>query len=214
MNTPSRTVQWLVWGGIALVAAVLVAAFVRERLGSPPAKPLPVIQPVPPFVLTNHLGTLTSLESLRGKVWLADIIFTRCPGQCVVMTREMAALQRLLPDRSDFVMVSLTADPAFDTPERLRRFAELHGGDLDRWFLLTGTKADLYTLALRGLLLSVEENPGALESPNLEDLFLHSSRFVLVDRQGRLRGYFNGDGTTPRPTIIEAVEQLLAEPVP
>ena len=60
---------------------------------------------------------------------------------------------------------------------------------------LTGTKADLYTLALRGLLLSVDENPAAAETPNLEDMFLHSSRFVLVDRQGRLRGYFNGDGT-------------------
>lgn len=211
MNSPSRIVQWLVWGGIALVIAVLVAALVRERLGAPAAKPLPVLQPVTSFSLTNHTGGLTTLESLRDKVWLADIIFTRCPGQCVVMTREMAALQKMLPQRDDLAIVSLTADPAFDTPERLKRFGETHGADLARWHFLTGTKADLYTLALRGLLLSVDENPAAAETPNLEDMFLHSSRFVLVDRHGRLRGYFNGDGTTPRDTIAAAVQQLLAE---
>jgi protein SCO1/2 len=212
VNSPSRIVQWLVWGGITLVIAVLVAALVRERLGAPQAKPLPVLQPVTSFSLTNHAGGLTTLDSLRGKVWLADIIFTRCPGQCVVMTREMVALQKLLPPRDDLAIVSLTADPAFDTPERLQRFGETHGADLKRWQFLTGTKADLYTLALRGLLLSVDENPSAAETPNLEDMFLHSSRFVLVDRHGRLRGHFNGDGTTPRDTIAAAVQQLLAEP--
>jgi protein SCO1 len=212
MNSPSRAVQWLVWGGIALVIAVLVGALMRERLAGPPTPPLPVIQPVTAFSLTNHAGSLTTLASLRGKVWLADIIFTRCPGQCVVMTREMTALQKMLPPRDDFTIVSLTADPAFDTPERLKRYGETHRADLKRWQFLTGTKADLYTLALRGLLLSVDENPAGAETPNLEDMFLHSSRFVLVDRQGRLRGYFNGDGTTPRDIIAAAVRQLLAEP--
>lgn len=217
-DSPSRPADpapglasWLVWGGIAAVIALIAVAYVRERAQQ--ARAFPVLREVTPFALTNQLGAVTTHESLRGKVWLAEIIFTRCAGPCYAMTRELAALQKELPVRPDLHFVSLTADPEFDTPQVLRQYQEKFAGDAARWTLLTGRKTDLYPLAINGLLLSVDENPDKA-NVKIDDLFIHSTRLVLVDRFGRLRAYFNGDGTESRAKIIHAVNQLLGETKP
>ena len=212
VNGTPRIVSWLVWGGIAAVILVIAAAYVRERAQQ--AKALPVIREVTPFALTNQSGAVATLDSLRGKVWLAEIIFTRCAGPCYAMTKEFAALQKELPPRPDLRFVSLTADPEFDSPEVLRKYQEKFGGDAARWSLLTGPKASLYPLAINGLLLSVDENPAGKENVKIDDMFIHSTRLVLVDRRGRLRAYFNGDGTQPRAEILGAVNALLSEKQP
>ena len=85
MNNPSRKIQWLVWGGLVLVAGVVGAAFVRSEIAGPDA-PLPVIGQIPDFHLTNQNNQAVSMADLRGKVWVADIIFTRCPGPCRTIT--------------------------------------------------------------------------------------------------------------------------------
>ncbi|HEY6169337.1 MAG TPA: SCO family protein [Verrucomicrobiae bacterium] len=209
MNTTPRLVSWLVWGGIALVILAIAIAFVREN--SRKSGAVPVLREIQPFTLTNQHGAAVTLDNLHGKVWLAEIIFTRCAGPCLVMTRELAALQKELPRRDDLAFVSLTADPEFDTPAVLDKYAQANAGDASRWQLLTGPKRDLYSLAIRSLLLSVDENPAGKEDVKLDDLFIHSTRLVLVDRRGRLRAYFNGDGTQPRADIATAVNTLLEE---
>lgn len=188
----SRSVEWAVWGGIVFVVLAIGAAFVRERFsGSGYRLPmrLPVIAQVADFTLTNQLDRPVRLADLRGQVWVADIIFSRCPGPCATMTKRMSELQAALPPNLPVRLISLTTDPAHDTPRALASYAERFGADANRWQFLTGPKADLVKLAVNSLKLTVLDTEEAKRtSPN--DLFIHSTIFVVVDQQGRLRAVF------------------------
>jgi protein SCO1/2 len=193
----SRAVEWAVWGGICFVVLAIVAAFIRERLRAPVGK-YPVIAPVAGFTLTNQLARPVSLGDLRGQVWVADVIFTRCPGPCATMTRRMADLQAALPTNAPVRLVSLTTDPAHDTPPVLARYGERFGADPARWLFLTGPKPELIKLAVDSLKLTVlDKDEARRTSP--DDLFIHSSIFVVVDQQGRLRA------------VVESLDNVLAE---
>jgi len=173
-------------------------------------KLLPVLSRVTGFQLTNQVGQEVSASELSGHVWVADIIFTRCPGPCVQMTRQLAEVQaELAPDRP-VKLVSLTANPEFDTVEVLRQYAERFGAQPGRWHFLTGRKANLYDLAIKQLLLAVGESDPAQRTDNA-DLFIHSTKFVLVDAQGGVRGVFEGTESESRPRLLEAVRLLLKE---
>lgn len=188
----SRSVEWAVWGGIAFVVFAIGAAFVRERFSGfgyrLPVR-LPVIAQVADFTLTNQLDRPVRLADLRGQVWVADIIFTRCPGPCATMTKRMSELQAALPTNAPVKLVSLTTDPAHDTPRALASYAQRFGADSNRWHFLTGPKADLVKLAVDSLkLTALDKEEAQRTSPN--DLFIHSTIFVVVDQQGRLRAVF------------------------
>ena len=207
-NQPSRLLEWLVWGGLALITAAVAAFFILSKSRS--SAPLPTYGQVSPFSLTNQNGQPVTRETLRGKIWIADIIFTRCPTQCLKMSRQMSELEKELPADRSIKLVSLTADPAFDTPPVLKKYAARFGANDDRWQFLTGDKPAVYGLALDGLKLSVmEKTPGDRESIN--DLFIHSTKFVLVDRQGRLRAWFDGDNPQSKPELLRALGGLLGE---
>jgi protein SCO1/2 len=173
---------------------------------------LPVIGPVAGFTLTNQDDRATTLADLSNQVWVADIIFTRCAGSCPVMSGQMKRLQDALPPASEAKLVTLTTDPDFDTPPVLKKYGERFGADPNRWIFLTGTKLEIARLAANSLKLSaVPVKPG--EQKNPADLFVHSTIFVVVDKQARLRGTFEteGDGvdwTNVQPRIIDAVRQL------
>ena len=117
MNQPARRIGWLAWGGLALVALTLLAAFllVQLKFRSSAGQPLPVYGQIADFALTNQNGRAVSLADLRGRVWVADIIFTRCPGPCLKMTKQMQVLQNALPPDSPTKLVTLTTDADFDT---------------------------------------------------------------------------------------------------
>jgi protein SCO1/2 len=173
---------------------------------------LPVLGPVADFALTNQDGRTVTLADLSNHVWVADIIFSRCPGSCPVMTREMALLQAALPPASQARLVTLTTDPDFDTPAVLKRYGERFEADSNRWMFLTGAKLDLATLAANSLkLTAVPIKPEDQKNP--ADLFVHSTIFVIVDKHARLRGTFEteGDGvdwTNVQPRIVTTMDQL------
>jgi len=144
---------------------------------------------------------------------VADIIFTRCPGPCASMTRAMSELQSALPPTQPVKLLSLTADPEFDTPEVLRKYGEKFGATPERWQFLTGKKLDVYRLATKGLLLAVDEVK-ADERTSPDDLFVHSTRFVVVDKQGRVRGSFDGTEPSSQQKIVETIQTLLREGQP
>ena|ERR1044071_1138091 len=209
MNQPKRSIEWTVWGGLVLVMLAVVGAFILSKTGLT-GSGLRVYGVVPQFSLTNQFERVVSLADLRGTVWVADIIFTRCPGPCLKMTRLMGELQAQLPADAPVKLVSLTADPEFDTAEVLRRYAERFRATPDRWQFLTGQKRDLYRLATKGLLLALEEvKPEQRESEN--DLFVHSTLMVVVDRQGRIRASFEGAEPASRDKILDAIHALLKE---
>ena len=207
-STNSRPVEWAVWGGIAFVVLAILGAFVRERSRATTSK-LPVIAQVADFTLTNQLGHPVRLADLRGQVWIADIIFSRCPGPCATMTKRMSELQAALPANAPVKLVSLTTDPGHDTPHTLASYAQRFGADSNRWHFLTGAKADLVKLAVNSLKLTVlDKEEASRTSPN--DLFIHSTIFVVVDKQGRLRAVFESMDETPSEDATTNISGVLA----
>jgi protein SCO1/2 len=208
----------LAWGGLALVGLTLLMAFLLVQLKSHSAlgQPLPVYGQIADFSLTNQNGRMVSLADLRGQVWVADIIFTRCPGPCLKMTKQMKVLQDALPPDSQTKLVTLTTDADFDTPPVLKAYAERFAADPQRWMFLTGTRRDIAKLARDSLkLTAIEKKPEERESP--EDLFVHSTIFVIADKRGQLRGVFEttGEGIDPqnvKAQILSAVARLEREP--
>ena len=205
---PPRT-ERLVWIGMGLTVAFLLLASLLALLKFQAGygKPLPVYGQVADFALTNQTGRAVSLADLRGKVWVADIIFTRCAGPCLKMSRQMRDLQAALPRDSAVKLISLTTDPDFDSPTILKTYSERFGANLSRWWFLTGTKPQIAALAIDSLkLTAVEKKPEERQSP--ADLFIHSTIFVIVDKRGQLRGVYEttGEGVDPK----QVRSQLLA----
>lgn len=119
----------------------------------------------------------------------------------------MKNLQSKLP--TDMKLVSLTTDPTYDIPPVLKKYAGNFSKG-DNWLFLTGDKRVINNVAVEGLKLAVQETPVAdRENPN--DLFIHSTRFVLVDRHGRVRGYYDGDDPEFAKKVLSAVRQLERE---
>jgi cytochrome oxidase Cu insertion factor (SCO1/SenC/PrrC family) len=223
MNAPARRLQWLVWGALALTVLAIVAGYLRQRRSGADRPALPILFAVAPFTLTNQAGQSLASTSLLGQVWVADIIFTRCAGPCARMTRRLAELQAALPAAQPVRFVSLTTDPDHDTPAVLDQYARRFNADPARWQFLTGTKAQIGQAAMRSLKLTAEpKKPGEMDNPN--DLFIHSTILVVVDKQGRARAVVEtepGDGpdgagaadaaAMVRTNALPIVEQLLQE---
>ncbi len=192
MPSAARKFDLFVWSGVILLTGTLLLGLMLGLLRMRPTGPrLPVLGQVGDFTLTNQDNHVITLADLKGRVWIADIIFTRCAGPCPRMTRQMKELQ----DRSAARLVSLTTDPDYDSPAVLKKYAERFGADPARWIFLTGPKDQIARLAIDSLkLTAVEKKPEERQSP--QDLFIHSTIFVLVDKQARLRGVFEtgGDG--------------------
>ena len=194
-----------IWAALAgFIAFVLLLGIASLLRGGRPADRLPVVAALPDFTLISSDGSAVSRADLEGGLWVADFIFTSCAGICPILSSRMAELQRSLSERGiDARLVSISVDPTRDTPEALREYAKRYAADPDRWWFLTGERDALYDLIGKGFLLSVaERTPGAVDDGG--ELITHSDRFVLVDRQGRIRGYYHG-------TDREAVERLVAD---
>lgn len=190
---------------VALVAIFGLAAWRELRPGR---EPLPVLATVPDFSLTERNGDSFGIADLRGTLWVADFIFTRCGGTCPIMTTNMREIQRALLERgySDVKLVSFTVDPQYDTPEVLRTFAEGYGAQAGVWYFITGPGEAIQALATKGFRLSA-----ATGEAGTDDGIVHSIRFVLVDRQGQIRAYYEGTNESVIPHLLEDIKHLRAE---
>jgi uncharacterized membrane protein YozB (DUF420 family)/cytochrome oxidase Cu insertion factor (SCO1/SenC/PrrC family) len=142
--------------------------------------------PVHDFSLTERSGRTVTRDDLLGKVWVASFVVTRCPdGKCPQVARTLQRLQKELAGRRDLLLVTFTTDPTRDDPDELKRYADAHGADPDRWLFLTGSEEEIDRLMQSFLL----RKPGADFQKGRID---HSQKLVLVDRRGNARGYFDG----------------------
>ncbi|MBI3333224.1 MAG: SCO family protein [Candidatus Omnitrophica bacterium] len=151
---------------------------------------------VPAFHLTDETGRPFESGRLKGKVWVADFIFTSCAGSCPQITERMRSLQGRLP--AAVQLVSISVDPARDTPTALAGYAKRAGAEPGRWHFLTGSAAAIESLVRGGFRLSYAEGEGPGEP------ITHSVRFALVDQQGRIRGSYDS-------TDQKAVDHLLKD---
>jgi protein SCO1/2 len=136
---------------------------------------------------------------------VADFIFTQCAGACPAMSARMARLRREVPPGVRFV--SFTVDPTTDTPEVLTRYAQRFGADGD-WLFLTGAPRALYDLSVGGFKLAAMEVPPAERAPGGDGPFLHSAKFVLVDAEGVVRGYYDSDDEDALRALVADVGAL------
>jgi protein SCO1 len=152
---------------------------------------------VPSFQLTNQDGQPFGSANLAGKIWIADFIYSTCPGPCPMISSRMSEMQKPLA-KTDVHFVSFTVDPETDTPQRLHDYADRLHAQSGRWNFLTGPKPAIYDLSVHGFKLAASEHGGDDGQP------LHSTRMILVDRQGLIRGYYDA-------TEADAITRLLAD---
>ena len=200
MSVPLR--RRMLWGFLVLVLLAVAGAAAFQRLRRP--EPPPILGQVPEFVLTNRDGRVVRRADLDGRPWVADFIFTRCPASCPMMSARMARLNRDLPADLPVRLVSISVDPTHDTPEVLQRYAESFQAT-DRWLFLTGTREDVRRLCVEGFKLGLDMEPAPGSGP---EPILHSTRFVLVDARGGIRGYyeaFDEDSTAKLKRDLKAL---------
>jgi protein SCO1 len=213
--------RWWLWGVCVLVALVGVGLGLRvsfENASRKAAHDLPRLWEVPDFALIERSGQSVTRADLLGKVWIASVIFTRCVEECPLVSNHMARLQDVFTAESDVRLVSITVDPAYDTPEVLTRYAQSFAAQPQRWLFLTGDKATIYRLVREGFRLGLIDpqesavpeaaglrhalwqwltpasalaHPGAHSHDETQRAITHSARLVLVDRQGQVRQFYN-----------------------
>ena len=159
---------------------------------------------VPPFQLTNQFGQPFGSAQLAGKIWIADFVYTTCPGPCPMISTRMGELQKPL-EKTDVQLVSFTVDPEKDTPEVLRKYADNLHADPTRWTFLTGPKSTIYKLSHDGFKLAISDGSDA------EGIPVHSTRIVLVDRHGEIRGYYDAVGPDAITNMVADTTHLLRE---
>jgi protein SCO1/2 len=165
------------------------------------------------ITLVNQMGDSVSLDSLRGKIVVADFFFTRCPTICPYLTRNMAHIQNSLKlrdivrpvDNSFLHFVSFSVDPERDSVEALRRYATKFGVNDDLWWMLTGPKKTIYDFALEEVKLGLQDGGG------VDSSFVHTSKFVLIDKKGVVRGYYNGLDTASLSDLTRDIGLLNLE---
>lgn len=161
------------------------------------------------FSLKNQDGETITLDEVKGKVHVAEYFFTHCQSICPVMTDQMTRVHAKFKNNDGVKILSFTVDPVNDTIQRMKWYANKHEVTGHNWHFLTGTKEDLYNLARTSYFVL---KPA--EARNLGDAgsdFIHTNNFVLVDRELRIRGYY--DGTNPKEVdkLMHDIEVLLEE---
>jgi protein SCO1/2 len=190
----------LVWAGLlALLFGVPIFRSVTRHLGASPV----VLGTLPAFTLTDQRGQPFGTRDLQGKVWVADFIFTACQEACPLLSQKMAEVgrraRRLGPD---FHLVSISVDPARDTPAALAAYGARYGANPIAWSFLTGPADAIEAAVVGGFKVGMgREKTSGEGAADFWQIF-HGENLVLVDRQLRIRGYF---AATP-----EGIDQLLA----
>jgi protein SCO1/2 len=187
------------------ITAATAAAFLLLVFAScgPRASDLPDYGAVPPFSMVDSSGHPFQGESLAGKVWVADFIYTNCPAECPMMSSRMHAVQKKLAGEDDVRFVSISVDPERDTPEALRTFAARYGGGTRQWIFLTGSPQTVHLLAYTTF--HVGDVLGKIE---------HSTKFILVDRRNHIRGYYSSFDHEGIPAMLKDLAALRRERPP
>lgn len=159
---------------------------------------------VPAFQFTNQKGEAFGSKNLSGKIWIADFIFTTCPGPCPMMSMRLSELQKPL-EKTDVRLVSFTVDPDKDSPKVLAEYAERMNADPQRWDFLTGPKAAIYTLSHDGFKLGISDGSEETGVP------VHSTRMILIDRHGQIRGYYDSTEPDGMTKLLADTRHLLRE---
>jgi protein SCO1 len=164
-----------------------------------------VFRTLPAFNFLDQDSASFGSAQVEGKIKVANFIFTRCGLICPATTRQMQRVQDAFEENTEVVLLSHTVDPRFDTPSVLKKFGQKYDANFSQWKFLTGDKAKLYQMILKGYYLPVSD--ASVYDSSITDLdkaFIHSEKIVLLDKEGIIRGFYDG-------TKREEVDRLLLE---
>ena len=180
------------------VAIFLIISFFFKD--SQPVKELPEIGNIPQFEFTNSDGNIVTLDNLKGKVWVADFIFTTCTMACPMMTGNMNIVHKKFKKNDNVRLVSISVYPEYDTPEVLKNYASQYDADTEKWLFLTGKEDAVKDIIRDGFKIG-----------DYEDIIFHSEKFALVDKKGIIRAYYNGMKSEDMKQLKKDIDVLLKQ---
>jgi protein SCO1 len=199
MNNSSLFQGWIRWVLLSLTVMIIFAVIVI-RMADQSRAALPEYGAVPEFAFTNHFGEPITRADLNGKLHIVDFIFTSCPSACPVMSKYMAELYELYKDSDKVRFLSFSVDPDTDTLPVLRQYAQRYGVDDDSWIFARGPIEEIKNLSEQGFMLPADGLPMG-----------HSTKFVLVDENGNIRGFYDGMDWEKMEVLMAHVQALAKE---
>ena len=182
----------------AVVAIFLAITYIVKFTSD--QEPLPVIGSIPEFEFVDSDGESVSLNTLKGKVWVADFIFTTCTMACPMMTGNMNIIHKKYKKNDDLRLVSISVYPEYDTPEVLKKYVAQYQANTERWHFLTGKEDAVKKVIKDGFKMG-----------DYEDIIFHSEKFALVDKNGLIRSYYNGMKTEDMNKLKKDIDRLLKQ---
>ena len=181
-----------------VVAVFLLATYFLNYKGK--ENELPEIGMVPEFEFVNSEQETITLNNLKGKVWVADFIFTTCTMACPMMTGNMNIIHKKYKKNDDVRLASISVYPEYDTPEVLTKYASQYDANTSRWYFLTGEESTVKRVIKDGFKIG-----------DYEDIIFHSEKFALVDKKGMIRAYYNGMKTEDMKKLKKDINSLLKQ---
>ncbi len=157
---------------------------------------------IPPFRLIDQDGKTVDQSIVKGKIYVADFFFTRCGTICPKIASQLTRVQDIFVNNADIKFISYSVDPEHDRPAELKAYAEKHNAIPGKWYFLTGSKTEIYNLAMTGYYLPAVD--AGVKAGKPDETFIHSEKLVLVDKDGIVRGFYDG-------TDKEDVDRLVLE---
>ena len=188
-------------------ALVITFYFVLTALVPEFGKRIPPISYVRPFAFTNQDGRIITNKDVAGKVYVSEYFFTTCTGICPRMNNNMKLVYEKYKGENDFLILSHTCDPETDSAARLKHYADSMKVDTHKWVFLTGRKDSLYKTARNSYLLDDPQN----NLQNINEQFLHTQFFALVDRSGKVRKIYDGLKKDEIEELKKDIKRLLKE---
>jgi protein SCO1 len=168
-----------------------------------------VFHKIPEFKLIDQNGNTFTSAQTKGKIYVADFIFTRCKTICPKMTSQLARVQDAFQQNTDVLLVSHSVDPNYDSAEILRGFAKQNEAKDGKWFFLTGDKKAIYNLGINGYKVSVADASAYDKNVSIDETFIHTEKLLLIDKEGYIRGFYDGTDKKEVDRLILEIKVLL-----
>ncbi len=191
----NQKMRFIIYGLVGVF--LLITYFLKESNSS---NNLPISGTVPDFEFTDSNGQIITREDMKGKVWVADFIFTTCTMACPIMTGNMNIIHKTFRDNNNVRIISISVYPEYDTPAILKEYASRYNANTDRWHFLTGPEESVKKIIKNGFKIG-----------DYEDIIFHSEKFALVDISGNIRGYYSGMKTEDMSQLQKDIKILLRE---
>jgi len=160
---------------------------------------------VPHFSFTDQKNRVVNNSTFRNKIYVADFFFISCPTICPVMTASMKRVYDSYAQNQEILFISHTIDPKYDTPERLDKYAKALNADPDKWHFVTGNRDSIYRLAEKGYY-----SPAHKDTSD-QGGYVHSGGLILIDKQGHMRGVYDGTSKEETDQLINDIKVLIKQ---